>query len=62
VRVKVAVRVGGAVTVAVEVGAGVSVAGNKIFPAPAQDCNKRLANKPTIRYLRIHDLFHAIIL
>lgn len=58
----VAVAVGGRVAVGVALGAGVSVGGKRPFCTAVQACNKTDDNNKTIRYLRIDDLFHAIIL
>jgi hypothetical protein len=57
--VRVAVAVGG--TVFVAVGLGVAV-GKNALSKPAHACSKTDVNTKTIRYLRIHNLFHAIIL
>ena len=58
----VTVAEGGTVIVGVALGPTVLVGGNRIFPMLAQDCNNTIANVKTIRYLLIHNLFHAIIL
>ena len=58
----VAVAEGGTVIVGVALGPRVLVGGNRISPIPAQDDNKTAANINTIKYVLIHNLFHAIIL